>query len=488
MRISRLSLGALSAALAVGVAGTAYAKNRRNPGPVSSDSAYVLPTLKGVETVALLTTGDSVNAKPDGTPYRMVGIPDGLGAFDNEDGTFTVLMNHELGATSGIVRTHGAKGAFVSKWIVDKHSLEVLHGEDLIERVFVSNGTTWSTQTIAFARLCSADLPPMSAFYDADTGRGFHGRLFMDGEENGAAGIAYAHGMDGNSYQLPWLGRFSWENCVANGSTGDRTVVAGTDDSTEGQIYVYVGQKSSIGGTPVEKAGLVGGDLFAIKVTGYPFEPAAGIPSGTPFTLTGFGNVFAKTGAQLQTDSRAQGATEFNRPEDACWDPKNPDDLYFVTTASFTGASRLWRLRFVDAAHPELGGTIDMLLDGSEGQHMFDNITVDRRGFVLLQEDVGNNAHIGKVWRYDIKRDELVEAAAHDPARFLAGGSGFLTQDEESSGIVDVGDILGKGWYLLDVQAHYNRGDAELVEGGQLLAMKVPARQNTRGEDEDDDD
>ena len=32
----------------------------------------------------------------------MVGIPDGLGAFDNGDGTFTVLMNHELGNTQGV--------------------------------------------------------------------------------------------------------------------------------------------------------------------------------------------------------------------------------------------------------------------------------------------------------------------------------------------------------------------------------------------------
>jgi len=37
----------------------------------------------------------------------------GLGAFDNGDGTFTVLMNHELGATSGVARAHGGKGAFV---------------------------------------------------------------------------------------------------------------------------------------------------------------------------------------------------------------------------------------------------------------------------------------------------------------------------------------------------------------------------------------
>jgi hypothetical protein len=33
--------------------------------------------------------------------------------------------------------------------------------------------------------------------------------------------------------------------------------------------------------------------------------------------------------------------------------------------------------------------------------------------------------------------------------------------------------ILGTGWFLIDVQAHY-RTDAELSEGGQLLAIRLP--------------
>ena len=32
-----------------------------------------------------------------------------------------------------------------------------------------------------------------------------------------------------------------------------------------------------------------------------------------------------------------------------------------------------------------------MLLDGTEGQQMIDNITVTNAGKVLIQEDVGNN-------------------------------------------------------------------------------------------------
>ncbi len=41
--------------------------------------------------------------------------------------------------------------------------------------------------------------------------------------------------------------------------------------------------------------------------------------------------------------------------------------------------------------------------------------------------------------------------------------------------MIDAKDVLGDRWFLLDVQAHYTTGvDPSLIEGGQLLAMKVP--------------
>jgi hypothetical protein len=104
---------------------------------------------------------------------------------------------------------------------------------------------------------------------------------------------------------------------------------------------------------------------------------------------------------------------------------------------------------------------------------MMDNIGINKRGQIMIQEDVGNNAHIGKIWRYSIAEDSLNLTAEHDAARFITGAPDFLTQDEESSGIIDVSDILGEGWFLLDVQAHYSLG-GELVEGGQLLALHYP--------------
>jgi hypothetical protein len=104
---------------------------------------------------------------------------------------------------------------------------------------------------------------------------------------------------------------------------------------------------------------------------------------------------------------------------------------------------------------------------------MMDNLTVSRNGSILIQEDVGNQPHIGKVWRYTIATGGLEMIAQHDPALFTSGAPDFLTQDEESSGIIPMDDILGEGWFLMDVQAHYPIA-GELVEGGQLLALRLP--------------
>ena len=484
----RITVACLNAALLLAGSVSAQKKGSTS-GPSSSESPYVVRSIAGIVTKSILTVGDSVNLKPDGvTPYRMVGIPDGLGAFDNGDGTFTVLMNHELGGTSGIVRAHGAGGAFVSRWIIRKDDLTVLHGEDLIRQVALWNTATDSYNApamgVSFSRFCSADLALKPAFYNAATGLGYDDYIFMNGEENGATGRAFAHLLNGTSYELPRLGKFSWENSVPNPSAGNKTVVAGTDDSTPGQVYIYVGEKTD-SGSAIDKAGLTNGNLYGVKVTGITTESRElGIPSGTPFSLYNLGNVADKTGMQIQGESVMGGVTEFLRPEDGAWDPNNPNDFYFVTTDRFdtvkagTGStiarSRLYRLRFNDIMNPTLGGMIDTLLDGTEDQQMMDNITVGNRGQILIQEDVGNNAHLGKIWRYSIENDTLNPLAEHDPNRFLSGSSNFVTQDEEASGIIDVSSILGDGWFLLVVQAHHNLGDSELVEGGQLLALHYP--------------
>ncbi|WP_311972760.1 alkaline phosphatase PhoX [Bradyrhizobium agreste] len=428
----------------------------------------------------MLTTGDSVNG------YKMAGIPDGLGAFDNGDGTFTVLMNHELRSSDGIPRAHGGTGAFVSEWVIDKTTLQVLSGKDLIHDVWMYEGGTYvdhnaGNSPVTFNRFCSADLADSGAFYNAQTGLGFDGRLYLNGEESGVEGHAFAHvvggAQDGNSYELAWLGNMAYENVVANAHTGDSTVVAMMDDGQNGQVYFYSGTKQSTGNA-VEKAGLTGGHLLGIHVAD--FEASAnnaqsntsplGADEKSDFSMIDLGDVSGKSGAQIDADSENLGVTSFLRPEDGAWDTLNPNRFYFVTTNAFSAPSQLWALDFTDASHPELGGTIKLLLNGSEGQRMLDNITVDSHGKVILCEDVGNNAHLGKVWQYDPATDALTQLAQHDASRFVTGGANFLTQDEEASGVIDVTHILGNAGenvYLIDTQAHFSVG-GELVEGGQL--------------------
>jgi phosphodiesterase/alkaline phosphatase D-like protein len=432
----------------------------------------------------------------------MAGIPDGLGAFDNGNGTFTVLMNHEIGSNLGVA--HGGaltSGAFVSEWVIKKSDLSVVSGGDLIKSVYWWDVATQKSQAsptggFTFNRFCSADLASVSAFYNPKTGLGTAERLFLTGEEGGATGyqlaVVASGANKGNAYTL---GKFNlstngsgltgvggWENAVANPFAQDKTIVIGDNDGGTGimsnSVAVYVGTKTNTG-TEVDKAGLTNGVLKFVNVTGSPKEivdnttRATNIKDGTAFTLS------------------ATASTTFSRPEDGAWNPSNPSQYFFVTTDQLDqvndkvgtqiGRSRLWRLNFTDITNPDAGGTIDMLLDGTEGQTMFDNLTIDRYGHVILQEDTGNAAHNAKIWQYDIPTDKLTQLTKFDPARFgdVVNGVASPTTapfniDEESSGAIDVQDILGPGWSLIDAQAHYSIADPNLVEGGQLLALYNP--------------
>ncbi|MGB8526376.1 MAG: 5'-nucleotidase C-terminal domain-containing protein [Rhodoplanes sp.] len=446
---------------------------------------YLVPSQTTVSFTSILTAGDGLGTRPDGVPNHMVGIPDGLGAFDNGDGTFTVLMNHELQPALGIVREHGSTGAFIDKLVIDKTTLAVVSAEDLVKDVFLydQGSGAYVEGTTQFNRLCSADLPAISAFYNAVSGMGTQDRIFMNGEESGPEGRAFAHIVTGaeagDSYELPWLGNFSWENAVANPFSGDKTVVVGLDDATPGQVYIYIGDKQNTG-TAVERAGLTNGDLYGIQVSTFADETnGTAVPTGgVAFSLVSLGDVSAKTGALIQTDSEAAGITEFLRPEDGAWDPTNPGTFYFVTTNGITSPSRLWSLEFSDPNDMTAGGTIKMLLDGTEGQVMMDNMTVAANGHIIIQEDPGNNSRLARVWDYNPATDKLTQLAQHDPALFSATGA----QDEESSGIIDVSSILGdetRDAYLFDVQAHSapfkpaGELGVETVEGGQLAVMYV---------------
>lgn len=466
-------------------------------GPSTSAEPYLAPSIAGAKTVAILTVGDSVKG------YRMVGIPDGLGAYKSGSREFTLLMNHELTANAGIVRGHGSNSAFVSRWTIDSTSLRVIKGQDHTTspndvHQWDADGRRYTQGTTQWQRHCSADLAASSAYYAH--GRGTKDRIYLNGEEIGE-GRAWARMASGSrigeAWQLPRLGRMAFENAVACPYPQEKTIVVCTDDSSAttgplpnmgSEVYFYIGTKQNRG-HPIEQAGLTNGSLFGltISVNGQSFEEESdqyGLGNATSgyigkarFGLYNLGDVSSLSGMQLEAQSNAGGVARLQRCEDGAWDPRERrgNDFYFVTTASITTNCRLWRLRFDDIEHPEEGGSIEILLRGDEGHRMLDNVTIDNLGRIVMDEDPGGNNRIAKIWLYAIDTREFIQVAAHNP-RFFDPDSKkpeFVTNDEESSGIIDAAHILGDGWFLLDVQSHRASADAELVEGGQLIALWI---------------
>jgi len=501
-------------------------------GPSSSQSSYLTPTAPGWSATAIMTVGDRVGGLSSG--YMFAGIPDGLGAYSNGDGTMTVLANHEIGndfttgVLKGAVRAHGAAGGFVSKWVINTSTWQVVSGGDFVTsrlNQMMWNGTTWAAPTAAYAYLrpCSADLPKLSAFWDSTTSTGYNGLIFLNGEETGAEGKAFAFIATGDptevgkAYELPHHGKYSYENLLARSNYGStpgaanllQTVVVGTDDTTPGEVYVYIGTKTNTGNA-VQKAGLTNGQLYGVKVnagvTGYTgaiaLENASGI-NGT-FALAPIftnGTIAAKTGAEFQTASLAAGVTQFARPEDAHWVDEN--SLIFATTgasgsamANVTVTSKIYQLDFDSSMADGIlttGGSIKVVVDsdkitGLDGQkaRSFDNLTIGDDGKLYIQEDPGNSSYVAKHWIVDhtLSTQALREASAvqifeSDRTRFTTGATQFQTLDEEHSGIIDITTIVNDGiagsqWFLVATQNHAAASGANaatLVEGGQFIAL-----------------
>ena len=118
------------------------------------------------------------------------------------------------------------------------------------------------------------------------------------------------------------------------------------------------------------------------------------------------------------------------------------------------------------------------VIDPGVGFRAPDNLDISD-GSLMLQEDASN----AKIWRWDLASTWTHVATVTHPTAPAAG---------ESSGIIDMSEWLGPGWWALDVQSHVNKdlGPSGLTyqtplggplltyqtrrEDGQLLLMHVP--------------
>jgi Bacterial protein of unknown function (DUF839) len=522
--MNRTLMAAAAAGVLAASAGTAFAAGGpgATAGPTTTVAPYVLPIAEGVTTRSLLTVGD----KPAGNGFRMVGIPDGLGATRSGD-TITVFMNQELGASAGAVRRHGQRGSFVSKLQIDARTGAVQSGSDLInpgvrfwDYPSQTYGTTPSTagpnprragatndfvaQSAAFARFCSGTLSAPGQLLNRASGRGYDGQLYFANEENGIEGRTFAVTADGDAQQLPRLGLFSWENTKPAATKGDGTLAMGQEDAATGQIWAYSGTKRA-SGAPADRAGLTDGTLSVIDTVDETISTDAGFRArfgkGTPVPVDLSQVDWDQNGARQNDEAAADGLT-LNRIEDGSWDPSHPNDFYLLTTEGQTGAPSptgatgrdgggLWRLRYEDIERPELGGTLTLLLDGSERPFLNkpDNMDIDTHGNLLIQEDPGGNDSVARIVGYRIADGALGVIAQFDPAIFAPGATDpKSTTDEESSGIIDAKDLFGNGTFMFDAQVHKANPDPELVEEGQLLTLSVSDFDKVYGSPDPDPD
>ena len=229
-RHTRLTLAAAgTVALALGAVPPALAAvGTGQKGPSTTVSPYVLPRADGVEITSLLTVGDL----PATNGYKMVGIPDGLGARNSATaGKLELFMNHELASNQGIVararpdrrvrlEPHDRQGdagrgqrqgprpdaGDISYWNYPAGAYQATPSPA---------GGPFAAQPAPFNRFCSGTLTDPGQLLNAISGNGYSGQIYFGNEEGGNESRTFGIlADDGTTKQLPRLGLFSWENTI----------------------------------------------------------------------------------------------------------------------------------------------------------------------------------------------------------------------------------------------------------------------------------
>ncbi|MBA2742283.1 MAG: DUF839 domain-containing protein [Actinobacteria bacterium] len=486
---------------------------------------YVVPVGDEYDVDALFSVNDRVpEASTSGLFYRMVGIPDGLGAMPNGNNTSTLYMNHELGfgvTSSPVVDAVGNpvgpayRGAHVSKWTLDADG-DPIKGERAYDMIWAENtllGPAPDASNVAqmprqFGRFCSGSL--------AGKAEGFDRPIYFAGEEVGPAesfdglgGLTVAI-FDNELHTLPRLGRFAWENTLIQAKKTHRTVIMNMEDGpsaldpgvANSQVYMYVGKKQTAPGSSVlRRNGLDNGELYALA----PVDPAKGseaeFTSGTiQVKWALIPNAGALSDPELETATDAAGAFRFARPEDGAFNKRDKDEFFFVTTGDAAVPAntlgRLYSLQ-INPGDPTETGTLTVAYNAQEivnggGDIAIspDNVDTSAR-YLMINEDgtpasrpvMASKGRDGSIWRFDIinkrKPQRLIGVNPSSATRVaeldppgrdgVAVGPGIW----ETSGIIDASGLFGANTWLSDAQAHppTTAPAAGTVEDGQLFKL-----------------
>ena len=282
----------------------------------------------------------------------------------------------------------------------------------------------------------------------------------------------------------------------------ETAIAAGTVTLSSSTVVVTTGAAHKLNeGDYVNFEGVTGAALAGkYLVTGAPSTTVFTVEAeGAALDLTG-GKVnklltvgFRKVPTNLSGDAQQVIAklrgTVFARVEDGNFDPTNANVYYFVTTQSDSDIAgngapgvkevgrdggALWKMTFEDVAKPELGATLELVLDGTEAPvndpsvklNKPDNFTVSIDGrYILLQEDPGANAHLSRILALRLSDKKLVSVAQFNNDLFNPSNvDNFITNDEESSGIFDATTLFNKNdgaaYFVFNAQIHPVSKDA----------------------------
>lgn len=451
MRTKRFAVAiALSAAL------TAAATAASGPGFDTAKRPYLVPLAPGVQVDPILSTGDVVGG------YQMSGIPDGIGAFKDK-GNLQVVFNHELGAT--FPGNPPGVNTRISKVTLDDKSRTVLAG------TYLFNGSE------GFERFCSSTLAV------------FKGTpYYLTGEEAtnaGHDGSSIVMNADTGTWtETPQFGHIQHENVVPVNEIKQKFMIVTTDDDfrvgSPSLLLAYIADsfETAVSGDPAH------GSLYVWKATN-PADTPATIAEGETIPgefvpLTQAENTNSTT---IKTAAAAKGRFPFSRLEDAAAAEKGV--VYFADTGKIGDVSetgRIYRLD-IDEKNPTKASLTFLLDSATHGFANPDNLDVSKRSLVFAEDrEAAFRAQYGRLLRYDLGDGTLEPVARVDPTPPILPGAW------EATGVIDASKLLGKDWWLVNVQAHGQSApqpgptapgtqptpNTASGEDGQLLAVRIP--------------
>ncbi len=464
---------------------------------------------------SLLTNGEVVNGLTAGSSvYTPVGIFDGMGAYDNNDGTYSLLVNHEIGSSSGYqyqvqvkagsapLTTQTVTGGRISRFVVAKDldgnaangfQSGMLAGGLAYSQV-ISPNASFSLGS-GISRFCSANLSPAGQF----GGRGFVDRLYLAGEET-SNGRFFALDPTGSGklYHVPAFGLGGWESAVQVDTGNANTVATMLFDDTSGisnYLYMWVGTKTAGSTNLLARNGIGAGNgsLYAWKADTIANTPAgvAGVALNTAiagsWVQLGTGTQIAAlaTASDLRTLASNAGAMQFTRIEDGDVGPSGKQVAF--TTTGGSGTDLYGNVQVLDLSNSF--NTNGLLAAGANTSMKVvvdaDRLTGTRPlndlrnpdglawsgNYLYVQEDrsvpagtaAGNfGSQEASIWKVDAitgtkQRWAQIDRTAVPTAYGQSDSAPTDIGNWESSGVFDVSAMYGAStgsYFLADVQAH----------------------------------